>query len=260
MTGAAVDLVAVGVARRALAAIVAEHPELTSATAHARLAEHLPEIIAMKPLDPNATGAARTITVRLSADLIAHLETERDRLAALVPGASLGLSDAVRSFILRAVATPATIAPATPAAPAPSRAVASPAAPVEPPPVAPAAAPVDPRQLPLLTAAAPVVVLHRTADGSSSATITGNDNGAAPVEPKHTREPSPARTINGPVVDLAALKVRLAAAGEARWTVKAIAKLAGVNDSGLIQWRKGASGLGPTVAGKLDATLTTLGF
>ena len=63
MTGAAVDLAAVRTARRALAAIAAEHPELTSATAHARLAEHLPEIIAMKSLDSNATGAARTITV-----------------------------------------------------------------------------------------------------------------------------------------------------------------------------------------------------
>lgn len=121
MTGAAVDLAAVRSARTALAAIVAEHPELTGATARARLAANLPEIIAMKPLDPNATGAARTITVRLSADLIARLEAERDRLAALVPGSSLGLSDAVRSLIHRALAMPSTSAPAPSPAPAPSR-------------------------------------------------------------------------------------------------------------------------------------------
>lgn len=108
MTGPAVDLAAVRSARTALAAIVAEHPELTGATARARLAANLPEILAMKPLDPNATGAARTITVRLSADLIAQLEAERDRLAALVPGSSLGLSDAVRSLIHRALATTTT--------------------------------------------------------------------------------------------------------------------------------------------------------
>jgi len=108
VTGPAVDLAAVRSARTALAAIVAEHPELTGATARARLAANLPEILAMKPLDPNATGAARTITVRLSADLIAQLEAERDRLAALVPGSSLGLSDAVRSLIHRALATTTT--------------------------------------------------------------------------------------------------------------------------------------------------------
>ena len=106
MTGPAVDLAAVRSARTALAAIVAEHPELTGATARARLAANLPEILALKPLDPNATGAARTITVRLSADLIAQLEAERDRLAALVPGSSLGLSDAVRSLIHRAPPDP----------------------------------------------------------------------------------------------------------------------------------------------------------
>lgn len=121
MTGPAVDLAAVRSARTALAAIVAEHPELTGATARARLAANLSEIIAMKPLDPNATGAARTITVRLSADLIARLEAERDRLAALVPGSSLGLSDAVRSLIHRALATPSTSSPAPSPAPAPSR-------------------------------------------------------------------------------------------------------------------------------------------
>ena len=60
-------------------------------------------------------------------------------------------------------------------------------------------------------------------------------------------------------LDLDALKARLAAAVAARHTVKAIARLASVNDSGVIQWRKGATGLGPTVAGKLDVALTTLG-
>ena len=147
-------------------------------------------------------------------------------------------------ILLRGAATPSPSAPATPAAPAPSR------------PVVVAAPAPDTRQLEL----APVVALHNAANGANVATVLANDNGVSPATPKRTREPSPARTINGPVVDLDALKVRLAAAGEARWTVKAIAKRAGVNDSGLIQWRKGASGLGPTVAGKLDATLTTLGF
>ncbi len=87
MTGRAVDLAAVRSVRTALAAIVATYPELTGATARARLAANLPEIIAMKPLDPNATGAARTITVRLSADLIEPL------LDPMIRSSKLGKSD-----------------------------------------------------------------------------------------------------------------------------------------------------------------------
>ena len=257
MTGPAVDLAAVRDVRRALAAIVAEHPELTGAPARARLAEHLPEIITMKPLDSNATGPARTITVRLSADLIAHLATERDRLAALVPGASLGLSDAVRSFILRAVALPSTSAPAAPAAPAPMRPVAAPVVPVE----APA---VDPRQLPLLAPAAPVVALHNAANGASVATITGNDNGASPAastpKPKRTRATSPAQGTDGPVIDLDALLTRHLAAIAAGRSERAITKAAGLSESTLTRWRNGHRGLTSDVAAKADAALRKLGF
>lgn len=260
MTGAAVDLTAVRAARRALAAIVAEHPELTGATARDRLAEHLPEIIAMKPLDPNATGAARTITVRLSADLIARLETERDRLAALVPGASLGLSDAVRSFILRAVALPSPSAPATPAAPAPSRPVAAPVVPVEAPLVAPVVPVADSRQLPLLAPSAPVVVAHKSTSGLSVATVTGNDNAEAPATPKPKRKMPPGVRDDGSVVDLDQLRARLEAALAAGQSGRSVARVAEVNDSGIVQWRNGTKGLGATVAVKLDAALSKLGF
>lgn len=247
MTGPAVDLAALRSARTALAAIVAEHPELTGATARARLAANLSEIIAMKPLDPNASGKARTITVRLSADLLAALDVEATRLKSLLPGSSIGLSDAVRTLLHRALATPSTSAPAAPAAPAPSRPVVARVEAVE----APA---VDSRQLPLLTPAAPAIALHNAANGANVATPTGNDNAQEPTLPK------PKRTrANGSTIDLDALKARLAAAVAARHTVKAIARLASVNDSGVIQWRKGATGLGPTVAGKLDVALTTLG-
>ena len=197
MTGPAVDLAAVRSARTALAAIVAEHPELTGATARARLAANLPEILAMKPLDPNATGAARTITVRLSADLIAQLEAERDRLAALVPGSSLGLSGAVRSLIHRALATPSTSSPAPSPAPAPSRPIVARVEAVE----APA---VDPRQLPLLAPVAPVVALHTSPSGLSVATLTGNDN--ATSTPTATRPDATDAACRAPP---AALPLRL---------------------------------------------------
>ena len=229
MTGAAVDLAAVRTARRALAAIAAEHPELTSATAHARLAEHLPEIIAMKSLDSNATGAARTITVRLPADLLAALAAERDRLIAIMPRSSIGLSDAVRSLLDYALAARAQTAPAAPAAPSPVPVVASPAAPVAPPPVAPVAPAVDSRQLPLL---APVIVPHTSTSGQSITSAVGNDNGVSAATPKHTRAPSR--------LDAAAVGKRLRALrddevargiakGSREWSLRAVAVRAGVS-------------------------------
>lgn len=147
------------------------------------------------------------------------------------------------SILLRGASTPSMSSPAPSPAPAPSRPVVARVEAVE----APA---VDPRQLPLL---APVA-LHTSTSGASVATPTGNDNAQEPTTPK------PKRTrANGSTIDLDALKARLAAAVAAGHTVKAIARLASVNDSGLIQWRKGATNLGPTVAGKLDVALTTLG-
>ena len=249
MTGPAVDLAAVRSARSALAAIVAEHPELTGAAARARLAANLSEIIAMKPLDPTATGAARTITVRLSADLIARLEAERDRLAALVPGSSLGLSDAVRSLIHRALATPSTSAPA---APAPSRPIVARVEAVE----APA---VDPRQLPLLAPVTPVVALHTSTSGASVATITGNDNATSTPKPKRTRRAAPVEAPE--LVDLDALKARLAAAVVAEHTLKALSREGKFSDSSIVMWRNGKrASIGPEVAAKLDAVLTAHGF
>ncbi len=228
MTGRAVDLAAVRSVRTALAAIVATYPELTGATARARLAANLPEIIAMKPLDPNATGAARTITVRLSADLIARLEAERDRLAALVPGSSLGLSDAVRSLIHRALAMPSTPSPAPSPAPAPSPPVVARVEAVEP----PAAAPVDPRQLPLLAS----VALHTSTSGASVATPTGNDNAQEPTtpKPKRTRVEAPASTLDAAAVGarLRALRAEEIASGTVRngqWSTRSVAKRAGVS-------------------------------
>ena len=151
------------------------------------------------------------------------------------------------SILLRGASTPSTSSPAPSPAPAPSRPVVARVEAVE----APA---VDSRQLPLLTPAAPAIALHNAANGANVATPTGNDNAQEPTLPK------PKRTrANGSTIDLDALKARLAAAVAAGHAVKAIARLASVNDSGVIQWRKGATGLGPTVAGKLDVALTTLG-
>ena len=252
MTGPAVDLAAVRSARSALAAIVAEHPELTGAAARARLAANLSEIIAMKPLDPTATGAARTITVRLSADLIARLEAERDRLAALVPGSSLGLSDAVRSLIHRALATPSTASPAPSPAPAPARPVVARVEAVE----APA---VDPRQLPLLAPVTPVVALHTSTSGASVADIIGNDNATSTPKPKRTRRAAPVEAPE--LVDLDALKARLAAAVVAEHTLKALSREGKFSDSSIVMWRNGKrASIGPEVAAKLDAVLTSHGF
>lgn len=117
-----IDLEGVRAARAALAAIVRDHPELTQPAARERLAAALPEIIAMKRLDPN-TGASTTVGVRLAPDLLAAVDREMERLKALVPGSSIGRSDAVRSLVLRAVG----LAPSTPAAVTESPAVAVPA-------------------------------------------------------------------------------------------------------------------------------------
>ena len=236
MTGPAVDLVAVGVARRALAAIAAEHPELTGPTGPVFYVEHLPEIATMtRRLDPNATGESTTVGVRLSPQLYSAVDAERVRLAAIVPGSSIGMSDAVRSLILRALATPAQTAPAAPAAPAPMPVVASPAAPVAPPPVAPVVPVADSRQLPLLTAAAPVVATHTSTSGLSVATVTGNDNGVLPAAPKHTREPQPAAPLNAAAVGarLRALRDDEIARGVAKtsreWSLRPVAARAGVS-------------------------------
>ena len=249
MTGPAVDLAALRSARTALAAIVAEHPELTGATARARLAANLPEIIAMKPLDPNATGAARTITVRLSADLIARLEAERDRLAALVPGSSLGLSDAVRSFILRSGALPSTSSPAPSPAPAPSRPVVARVEAVE----------------------APAVTLHNAANGASVATITGNDNAQEPTipKPKRTRRAAPVEA--SALVDVEAAHRRAAEVAERlralrdaeaasgvrgprQWTIRPIAERAGMSGDPVAKLMRGEH-VSPEMVDKLAAIL-----
>ena len=263
MTGPAVDLAAVRSARSALAAIVAEHPELTGAAARARLAANLSEIIAMKPLDPTATGAARTITVRLSADLIARLEAERDRLAALVPGSSLGLSDAVRSLIHRALATPSTASPAPSPAPAPARPVVARVEAVE----APA---VDPRQLPLLAPVTPVVALHTSTSGASVATITGNDNATSTPKPKRTRRAAPVEAPERVDVEAAhrraaevaerlrALRDAEAASGvpvgSRQWTIRPIAERAGMSGDPVAKLMRGEH-VSPAMIDKIVAIL-----
>ncbi len=219
-----------------------------------------------KPLNLRLPHAVDAQLVALAAALPI---VSKHRLAVEALRLGIAALAADPSILLRGASTPAQTAPAAPAAPAPSRPVASPATPG----VAALAAeleraralpvvlaaedramPVDPRQLPLLAPVAPVVALHNAANGANVATPTGNDNAQEPTLPK------PKRTrANGSTIDLDALKARLAAAVAAGHTVKAIARLASVNDSGVIQWRKGATGLGPTVAGKLDVALTTLG-
>ncbi len=145
MTAAVVDLVAVMRARAELVALVAAHPELTQPAARERLAAALPDLMeydVSQPLDPNQTGTATTVGVRLPPDLLAAVDAEVVRLRAVAPGSSFGRSDAVRSLLLRAlsatsptpvgaapvaVEAPAVVAPATPAKRAQPRLVEPPA-------------------------------------------------------------------------------------------------------------------------------------
>ena len=112
MTRRVVDLATVRRVRAELAELVKQHPELTSPEAQARLAGALPEIERMSnKLDPNATGAATTVGVRLSPELLAVVDAEVERLRAMVPGSSIGRSDAVRALLLRAAGLDAATAP-----------------------------------------------------------------------------------------------------------------------------------------------------
>ena len=273
MTGPAVDLVAVGVARRALAAVVAEHPELTSAPSRARLAEHLPEIIAMPPrLDPDSADST-IVGVRMTPEMRDALDAEVSRQRALNPDVSIGRSNVLRGIVRRAllgsITTPAQTAPAAPAAPiapvstddwsdfsntrgapAPSRPVASPAAPVEPPPV-------DLRQLPLRAHAAPVIVPHTSASGSSITSAVSNDNGVSPATPKHTRAPSR--------LDAAAVGKRLRALrddevargiakGSRLWSLRTAGATAGVSPPTIDKLMKGEP-VKPEMLAKVAAIL-----
>lgn len=154
------------------------------------------------------------------------------------------------SILLRGAATPATIAPATLAAPAPSRAVASPAAPVEPPPV-------DLRQLPLRAHAAPVIVPHTSASGSSITSAVSNDNGVSPATPKHTRAPSR--------LDAAAVGERLRALrddevargiakGSRLWSLRTAGATAGVSPPTIDKLMKGEP-VKPEMLAKVAAIL-----
>lgn len=162
------------------------------------------------------------------------------------------------SILLRGASTPSTpstSAPAAPAAPAPMRPVVSRVEAVEP----PAAAPVDPRQLPLPAPVAPVVALHKSTHGHSVATITGNDNATSTPKPKRARRA--VKTADANVVDLDALKARLAAAVAAGHTLKALSREGKFSDSSVVMWRNGRrASIGPEVAAKLDAVLTSHGF
>ena len=245
MTGPAVDLAAVRTARTALAAIVAEHPELTGATARARLAANLPEIIAMPPrLDPDSADST-IVGVRMTPEMRDALDAEVSRQRALNPDVSIGRSNVLRGIVRRAllgsIVTPSTSAPAAPAAPAPMRPIVSRVEAVEPP------------------AAAPVVALHKSTHGHSVATITGNDNATSTPKPKRTRGTVKTADVN--VVDLDALKVRLAAAVAAGHTLKALSREGKFSDSSVVMWRNGRrASIGPEVAAKLDAVVTSHGF
>ena len=188
------------------------------------------------------------------------------------------------SILLRGAATPSTSAPATPGAPAPVRPVASPVVPVEASPATPgvealaaevararalpamlaaedrAAPPVDPRQLPLLAPAAPTVVLHKSTSGLSIGSNVSNDNGVEPATPKPKRKMPSGVRDDGSVVDLDQLRARLESALAAKHSGRSIAKVADLNDSGVVQWRNGTKGLGASSAVKLDAALSKLGF
>ena len=186
--------------------------------------------------------------MRLSADLIARLEAERDRLAAIVPGSSLGLSDAVRSLIHRALATPSTSSPAPSPAPAPSRPVVSRVEAVE----------------------APAVTLHNAANGASVATITGNDNATSTPKPKRARRAAPVEAPE--LVDVEAAHRRAAEVaerlralrdaeaasgvlvGSRQWTIRPIAERAGMSGDPVAKLMRGEH-ISPAMVDKLAAIL-----
>lgn len=261
MTGNTVNLAAVRDARDQLAAIVAAHPELTQPAARDRLAAALrKELDPMsKRLDPNASGASTTVGVRLSPDLLARVDAEVARLSALVPSATFGRSEAVRAMILRAV----DVGPVQPTgtvrrregtgnAPRPSAAAVD------------GNIHVEPLRAALHSQAdeadeAPVVALHNAANGANVATVVSNDNAASTPKPKRARGTVKTADVN--VVDLDALKVRLAAAVAAGHTLKALSRDGKFSDSSVVMWRNGRrASLGPEVAAKLDAVVTSRGF
>ena len=145
------------------------------------------------------------------------------------------------SILLRGASPPSTSSPAPSPAPAPMRPIVSRVEAVEPP------------------AAAPVVALHKSTHGHSVATITGNDNATSTPKPKRTRGTVKTADVN--VVDLDALKVRLAAAVAAGHTLKALSREGKFSDSSVVMWRNGRrASIGPEVAAKLDAVVTSRGF
>lgn len=258
MTGPAVDLAALRSARTALAAIVAEHPELTGAAARARLAAHLPEIIAMPPrLDPDSADST-IVGVRMTPEMLRALDAEVSRQRGLNPDVSIGRSNVLRGIVRRAllgsIATPSTSSPAPSPAPAPSRPVVARVEAVEAP-ATPgvealaaevararalpamlaaedrAAPPVDPRQLPLL---APVA-LHNAANGANVASRIGNDNATSPAEPKRVEAPAStidAATVAARIRALSAAEIaRRVPKAERQWSFSAIAQRAGVSKS-----------------------------
>jgi len=262
VTGPAVDLAALRSARTALAAIVAEHPELTGAAARARLAAHLPEIIAMPPrLDPDSADST-IVGVRMTPEMLRALDAEVSRQRGLNPDVSIGRSNVLRGIVRRAllgsIATPSTSSPAPSPAPAPSRPVVARVEAVE----APA---VDSRQLPLLTPVAPVVALHNAANGASVATPTGNDNAQEPTtpKPKRTRRAAPVEAPE--LVDVEAAHRRAAEvaeriralrdaeaasgvpAGSRQWTIRPIAERAGMSTDPVVKLMQGKHVLPETV-------------
>jgi len=115
VTAAAVDLVAVQRARKALRALARAHPELTTAAAQNRAAAwlHDEEHDEMsRKLNEQQEGAAEQVGVRLSPELLARLDAEAARLAEQTA------TPFTRSMVVRAVLSrhlPKLDAPAAPA-------------------------------------------------------------------------------------------------------------------------------------------------
>lgn len=197
--------------------------------------------------DTRQGKAAPTLSLRLTEAMAAEIEQARAALALAAPtGLVVSLSDAARVLLGEALAA--------------RRAAAAGLA---------AGAGVVPPEAPPRRSAP--VTLHTAAEGRISVAspvandppapltlrMEGLDGGPAAIRPPVKRGRwSP--DGSGPVVDRETLRRRVETAIAAGHTLRGIAGLAGVDESSLRNWRKGARGLSEPVARKLSDAVAAL--